>query len=287
VTTRQDWLARRRELITASDVAAILGEDTHRGALAAYAEKVGGLEVEDSLPMRRGRRWEGVIAEEYAEQTGREVRDLGPFVIQQHPTIPWLGATLDRVTLRGDYFGPLQIKMVLGSAQDWRDGAPAAYQIQCQIEAACFGSSWCSLAGLIGPGPLAVYDFERDDEFLRLALPKLEEFRERVLRRDPPPADATPGTSAAARRLWAVGDGKTVALDEHAQAVADVMLYRQACADEDECAAGLAEVELRRRLEGASFGALPDGRFVRLRQFKNEKHRRLDIWTPKVRRNRG
>jgi len=40
---RDRWLARRRELVTASDVPAILGEDPHRGPLAVWAAKIGAI----------------------------------------------------------------------------------------------------------------------------------------------------------------------------------------------------------------------------------------------------
>src|SRR5687767_8539180 len=105
-SARERWLAERRELLTASDVAAVLGVDPRRSPLSVYAEKRGLLEVAETPWMRWGRRVEGAIAEAYADETGRPVRDLG-LEIQRHPDVPWLGATLDRQVLEGSAAHPL------------------------------------------------------------------------------------------------------------------------------------------------------------------------------------
>jgi predicted phage-related endonuclease len=303
-------------MLTASDCAAVLGADPHRGALSVYAAKLG-VETEDSLPMRRGRRWEAVIAEEYEEQTGRPVEDLGAYVIQRHPSIEFLGATLDRITRSTTDFPapvsewqsdvtthadteprfigrtvPLQIKMALGSAQHWKDGPPLGYLVQVQVEAACYGSSWAALAGLLGPGPLEVSDHPRNDAFLQAALPKLEAFWSRVQRRDPPPADASPGTTDAIKKLWITDDGTTVALDAEALELAEDMARMKAEQVDILSRGQKAENELRRRIGSATFGALPDGSFLALRKTHVKGHtttvepytyRALRRWWPRLR----
>lgn len=294
---RSAWLARRRELVTASDIAAILGEDERRGPLAVYAAKVGDVESEETLPMRRGRRMEGAIADEYAEQTGREVLDLGAHEIQIHPDVPWLGATLDRVTCRDAATrGPLEIKLAIGSGHQWRNEPPLAYLFQVQVEIACYAAPWGSLAGLVGPGPLSVSDHERDEDLLGLMLPKLEHFRWHVERRLPTAcehegcvmhADAKPGTSAAVRRLWGTVGRETVPLDDEALRLVERWETRKALAAESDKAAKAIENELRARLGDAAFGALPDGRFVRRVARKRGSYTvepaewvQLDVWRP-------
>lgn len=305
---REQWLARRRELVTASDVAAILGEDERRGPLAVYASKVGDAETEETEAMARGRDFEDAIARAYERQTGRQVRALGEFEIQIHRDLAWLGATLDRVTASdcesesGMVFTddpvPLQIKMALGSAAEWRDEPPTAYLCQVNIEAACYGSSWAALAGLVGPGPLAVSDHQRDDEFLALAIPQLEDFRGHVLRKDPAScgagcpmvADAKPGTSAAVRRLWnTVGRG-TVPLGQDALELVRAWDFAHLRLKVYEAEAEKAENALRALLGDAAFGALPDGRYVRRSHRSRGGYEvgpaewvQLDVWAPKVR----
>jgi len=278
---RKAWLERRRTLLTASDVAAVLGQDERRGPLAVYAAKVGGVESDETLPMRRGRRMEAAIADEYADETGRLVQDLGAYEIAIHPDISWLGATLDRVTTptlerpapegcRGQGPGPLQIKLAIGSARDWKEGPPLGHQIQVQMEIACFGAAWGSLAGLVGPGPLAIHDFPRHDAFLASALPRLEEFWARVQRQDPPEADALPGTTHAIKRLWSTDDGATIDLNPEDLQLADD--WEGAKLGKADAEKRLQELEnkLRLRLRLATFGALPDGTFLTLRTIKNQ-----------------
>lgn len=268
--THGEWLAARRlpcddgmVPIHASEVSEILfGEP-----LKVYAAKLGH-EIEDSYLLRRGRRMEGVIAEEYAEQTGRPIFDPGPFTVQQHAGVPWLRATLDRVAYadgRPDNPGPLQIKLALGSAHEWRDGPPLRYEVQVQFEIACYGSAWGSLCGMIGPGPLAVHDLERDDELVALAIPKLQEFRERVRDGIPP----EPRSSAAldvAKRLWA-GSGDTITLAD--PSVLDlVAAWERARSSRDRSEEWRQESEARIRvlMTDASAAWLPDGSLLTRRK---------------------
>ena len=290
-------------MLTASDIPAVLGVDAHRGALAVYLAKVGDIETVETAPMVRGRRFEGVIGEEYGAQTGRPVASVGEYEIQQHPDLPWIGATLDRVT-RGsgtpsplgtddDTEAPLQIKLALGTAGAWKEGPPLAFLVQVQIEIACYRARWGALAGLIGPGPLHVSDHVRDDAFLRAALPGLEEFWGRVQRREPPPADGLDGTTAAIKRMWADEDGETVTLD---QSALDLWSQLEAAKDEIRDAKAREDAihnELRVRLGSASFGRLSDGSYLTLKTthragftVQPTTYRTLRRWRPKLHRRK-
>jgi putative phage-type endonuclease len=300
---REEWLAERRELITASDAAAILGEDPRRGALAVYLEKVEGIEPEENVLMRRGRRHEAAIADEYGDQTGRPVSAFPDFTIVRHPSIPWLAFTPDRIIEPTELApappgcagpAPLQIKLGLGSARSWHDEAPVYYRVQVQIEIACYGASWGALAGLVGPGPLHVTDEPRHDAFLDGALPLLEEFRDRVRRHDPPEADGLEGTTEAIKRLWGrVGNGKTEALDLYALRLVEELDAAKAREQEAGREVQALKNRLRARLGPATHGALPDGSFLSLeersrRAFEVEaaQFRVLRRWWPKRRLRR-
>ena len=313
-SARDQWLLERRELVTASDCAAIIGEDPRRGPLAVYASKVGDVEAVETRPMLRGRRFEGAIADEYADQTGRPVASLGEFETTRHPLISWLGATLDRLTesveacpgplpmladlhpgtdpvlgVRGRV--PLQIKMAIGSAHDWKDEPPLGYIVQVQVEMACIGSPWGALAALVGPGPLATVDLIRDDAFFAALVPQLERFRWHVANRIPPEADGKPGTSAAIRRLWAGEDGETVPLDGEAERLVSEWEAAKGRTEAADATATELENRLRARLAGASFGALPDGRFLTRRLTKRSgysveptEYRVLRVMRPRLRK---
>lgn len=302
-TAREQWLARRRELVTASDVAAILGVDPRRGPMAVYAEKVsGGVSEEERRWMVFGRRVEGAIADWYADETGRRVADLGAHEIQIHPHIPWFGATLDRETttseaapapaVPGRAFGPLEAKAVAGfKALEWREDPPLHYVVQVQAQMAVTEASWGSLAALIGGVALAWKDLLRNDDFLAAAMPKLEEFRLRVQRREPPEADGLPGTGSAIRRLWAEADGTTVALDRDAFELARAWEARKLNARTQDELADELENKLRARLGSATFGALPDGSFLSLKKQERSGYevgpksfRVLRRWWPRLKR---
>lgn len=314
---REQWLLGRREwlpdgpVLTASDIAAILGEDEHRGPLAVALVKRGDV-VEETLPMRRGRRFERAIGEEYAEQTGRPVDPWPVYELVTHPDIPWLKATPDALTSgcpgKPDPLGgtvaesregrvvgsaPLQIKMAIGSAKEWRDEPPLGYVMQTNVEMACLRSSWGALAGLVGPGPLSESDLVRDDQFFAAMLPHLEAFRALLARGELPEADGKPGTSEAIRRFWANDNGETVALE-----ALDLQLVEawEKCGVEEaaaKVAGDVLENMLRRRLGPATFGALTDGTFLSLRKTRRAgysvepcEYRVLKRFRPRLRRRR-
>ena len=282
---RTRWLAARREHVTASDVAAILGEDPRRGSLAVYISKVGEFEADETLPMRRGRRFEAEIAFEYAEQTGRVVLPVPEYELVVHPEHPFLAATPDRKVLatddEPDPFGlvdvgpkkvdraraPLEIKMAIGSAPKWKDEPPLGFAVQCQVQMACLGADWGALCGLVSPGPLKTFDLPYSQAFFDAALPRLEEFHWRVRNRKPPEADGLHGTTEALKRLYSDEDGATIPLNE---ALDLVVAWEQAKARQKAANATADELEnkLRARMGSASFGSLSDGSFLTLRLTK-------------------
>ena len=248
--------------------------------------------------MRRGRRLEPVIVAEYQDDTGRQVRGpvhpfADPYTISRHPDIPWLFATLDRETdgstlmpAPADGAGPLELKAVVdrGAAHEWDDGeAPVGYEIQLQIQIACRRAAWGSLCAFVPElDSVLVRDRLVDAAFLAVALPVLEDFRERLRERRPPEADGLPGSTQAVRRLWARADGLTVPLDHNALGMADAWAAATArrmgaAFEEDEM-----ENRLRQRLGAATFGALPDGSYLTLKP--HGKGRALRRWWPRLRR---
>jgi putative phage-type endonuclease len=280
---RKDWLAQRRRLIGASDVAAILGADSRRGPLAVYAEKVGHVEAEDTPSMRWGRRAEALVADIYGEASGRPVLPPAARIIQ-HPEVRWLGASLDRVTGGSKEFpapvetltrmggtAPLECKVVgIHKAEDWKDEPPLEYVIQVQAQMACTGAQWASLAALFGWPPRPVWvDIPRNDRFINLALPRLEEFWMRVERRDPPPSDAKPGTTDAIRALWPADTGEVIHLP--ADTLDLVVRWEAAKARRSELKKTsedqVDELENRLRvlMKDATTGMLPDGSSLTLK----------------------
>lgn len=303
---RERWLAARREMIGASDVPAILGVDVRSGPLAIYAQKVSDkADPADRAWMKFGRRVEGAIADWYADETGREAADLGGCEIQRHPDLPFLGATLDRLTAGNEAHpdplgkpcsrttanaAPLEAKAVAGfKAHEWRDDPPLPAVVQVQIQMACTGAQWGSLAALLGGVSFVWRDLLRDDAFLAAAYPRLEAFWLRVQRREPPEADALPGTSEAIRRLWSDADGETVTLDQEAAELVTAWESAKSGIGTQKDTADEKENKLRVLLGSASFGRLPDGSVLTLKVTKRAgysvepcEYRTLRRWFPRL-----
>ncbi|HEX6602551.1 MAG TPA: YqaJ viral recombinase family protein, partial [Solirubrobacterales bacterium] len=100
---REPWLKARRELVTASEVAAILGVDPYRDALAVYRDKVfpdstGPLELDD--PRFWGQVLERPVLETAANYYGWQFAMSGDLLISRQ--YPFIGATLDALVNRND-----------------------------------------------------------------------------------------------------------------------------------------------------------------------------------------
>ncbi len=286
---REEWLLARRSIVTASDVSAILGLSERRSAIDVWLDKMGRGSDEEAEVMMRGRDFEEGIARAYGRQTGRNVYARGEFDIQIHKDIPWLGATLDRLTVkrvdelpgyeearaRGSVSmdvepesvcGPLQIKMATGSRGAWDDGAPEDYVVQTQIEIHCYGSKWGSLTGLVDlHRPLVVVDMERDDELLASALPHLEEFRWRVENKIPPAPQGERSLPSVKRLYRGNTTGNTIEFNEEQARIVEAWMWSEIESKTMASKHAGLEADLRALLGPDTFASLPDGRYLERR----------------------
>lgn len=294
--TRDAWLARRREMITASDVPAILRLDdrldailashVRRDPLAVYAEKLGHA-PEETEAMARGRDFEAPIARAYERQTGRSVAGVGPYALETHRSIEWLGATPDRYTrttanAADPLLDPLQIKLAQHARREWVT-LPLAVQIQCKVEIEVVGASMGAACAWHDAGPLSTHDVEADRDFIdAVVLPVLERFRWHIMTRTPPEATSATCSAWALRTLFPGETGETVELvDADTQAMADRLeaLRFEASQREDEMRR--LRHQLMRRLGEASFGRLGDGTYLKRRKVERVAYevKDGDYWT--------
>ena len=70
---RADWLERRRRVIGASEIGAVIGVNPYMSKADVWLSKVRGVQVEDNEHMRAGRLLETVILEMFTEDTGKAV----------------------------------------------------------------------------------------------------------------------------------------------------------------------------------------------------------------------
>lgn len=247
-----EWHEARKSLITASEVAAILGhESAYQTPLEVWSKLTGKLEDEpekddDKRPwLKWGSYVEPAVAAWYADITGREVTGAGELYIDKE--IPWLGATPDFLTTYSDgdgpdpdfvgpAVGPLETKapnVFKANEWQWEDDIAVQFKCQLQVQMRVMGYDVGTLcaAGSFG---IAYADIERNNEFLDRLLDYLHQWRERYVVKDtPPPAGVS--DKALLFKLHPKDNGKVVVFDgELAQLAAKRTAWKTVAKDMEE-----------------------------------------------------
>lgn len=284
--TLEEWMAERPNHIGGSEVAAILGVDPNYGALSVFEKKVTGYSMDDNKVLKYGRLMEEPIASMYADETGRKVVNPGSTLYQYHPKYPWLAATLDREQWGSEEYpapegcegkGALEIKNIDipgMSPDDWNPNNDEIFKfvIQCQIQAACAGLEWCSLAGKFPYYDVEWFDMIRNDEMLEAIYPILEEFWKCVQTRTPPPVDILPETLNVCRRLWKKEEGTTIPLDKEDMDLINEWEREKHKRTKADSKAKQLETRIRYKMKSHTFGTLPDGTLISLKTTKKKGH---------------
>lgn len=286
--TRNEWLENRSKMIGASDVAAILGENPFRTNIDVWMDKTGRGNFDfDNDHLAFGRDVEGAIAGLYNRRTNRPVRDLGATVVQVHPDIPWLGATLDRLSLVECPDGimrwiPTELKHVGGmfvKKDEWVEDPPSMYQIQVQIQCECYRDDdgnrvdYGSLSGMFPGYQLGFIEMERSSEFFEHIYPTLDEFWNHYVKKDiQPPYIPHERALDTAKRLYSAENGKTVALNERALYLANEMARLTSEIGDRGKEKEQIQAELRLMMGDNTFASLPDGTFLTLKTTSKKEY---------------
>jgi putative phage-type endonuclease len=293
MTPYQKWLKRRREILGASDAAAVLGLDRYRGKLKVWANKVHGIETVETRPMRYGSYMEDFISDEYEMETGRDLANPGDFEITMHPDIKYIGATLDRTAIGNsptpapaDGLGATELKALSSqgcTVEQWNDSPPIGYQIQLQIQIACMQAFWGTLVAWIDGANLVWTDFLRDDELLELIYPELDEFWWHVKKKIPPIDDAKNALEVS-KKIYRKINGTTIQLTDSDRKKADAWEHagerRNYWTKEEKELQG----QLRFTMEDNSFGDLQDGTYLQrkvIQQKDGREHVRMSRIRPR------
>lgn len=273
--SREEWLRARQDILTASDVAAILGQSP-RGETAfdVYAKKKSGYSMPDNDPLLIGRAFESGISDVYHGKTGRPVWDPGDFTIYYHDYLPWLGATLDREVYRSDAEyqrgdgAPLELKHAgWQKRREWLDGCPLWVEIQLQVQMACSGASWGAYCGVVGGMEIHLGDIEFNRRFFDSAIPILDEFLWR-LKNDEPPEIESHKNLASVKMLWADADGEMKELDEKLLERVNRWEEAKAYIREAKQIKDKHEAVIRSTLGENTFGILSDGTMLVCKETK-------------------
>lgn len=277
---REAWLERRARGIGGSEAAAIydVGVSPFESPFSLWAAKA---RTDRPPPPLEGEilEWgallEPAVAKRYEAVTGRQLWAASPYAIAEHPRVSCMFATPDRYVITAPDRpgrGQLQIKTTGAYMEEhWKETPPQHVQIQVQHELAVTGRDWSSLAVLIGGNKFRFWDIERNENFIREHELQCELFWQRVLAKDPPPADGHEATFRALARLHPLDNGETVDLpdvakgwwDRFDELNAQISVLRKEIKLREKEQEPL-EAKLKQAIGDNTFGRLPDGRLLTL-----------------------
>lgn len=232
---RDDWLAKRKAGIGASDVAGILGLSPWATPFTVWADKTQDLEDSQTEAMHWGKRLEDVVVDEFEDQTGLHVH--GRQWLVHHPEHPWVMSTIDGLafeqpeydedpdsTFGFDPFDPLGLVEVKTDAGfgAWSDGPPdhVVCQVQWQMLTTGLVHTWVPV--LHGGRRFEIYEVDYDEGLADKIFLRVSEWRERhIVGDETPEPDESPVTTRVIRDLWPESiEGEAVELSR--DVVADV-----------------------------------------------------------------
>ena len=301
LSNRNAWLAARRSGVGASESACLLGWSPFGTALTVWASKVGtGVDLEETVLMRRGRQMEASIARILADETGLEVVHHGDHVVARAADDPRLMCTLDReirhavkgpgvaelkTDRRGEHWPPEDLSG-LDTVFTPRD-VPRHYYAQVQHQMMVTGATWGVLACL-SFGHRFVYGLiEPDLDIQRAIRLAVADFWPYVERGEPPPVTGGPGEADTLNAMFRrETDGKLVALPDIAVEWDAQLQQAKEAKKNAEGAIETFGTLLRGAIGDAEVGVLPNGAAYTLR-FQERKAHMVKASSGRVLRRKG
>jgi putative phage-type endonuclease len=213
-SSEAEWLAARRQGVTASEIAVLMGLSPWDSPYALYHRKRGDLpDQEDGMAMAIGRHFEDFVAMQF-EELRPEFHLWGDGrTLFAHPDRPWELATPDRLVFdcaneRSEPLAVLEAKTdggFDGWGEDGTDEIPVHYRCQLLWQMDVVGVGTGYLACLfMNRRQLRVYELTMDDAAqadLALMETEAERFLERIDHGDAPGVDWRPATTGALKHL--------------------------------------------------------------------------------------
>lgn len=186
---RERWLAERTKGIGSSDAATVLGVNPWKSRLELYAEKIGMEEPEEAGEAAYwGTKIEPLVLARFAEETNRKTARAG--VLLRSTKHPFMLATLDGTQVQERGVGSVEVKCT--ALEDrWDEGIPPYVVAQAQHQLAVTGYEFGSIAVLFKGRAFYFVDFERDEDVIAELVRSEQEFWNRIVDLDPPPAVGT------------------------------------------------------------------------------------------------
>lgn len=259
---RPGWLALRKTMVTASDVAAILGEDQHRSALSVYVDKITERQEPEQIGLDDPRFWGNVLEQPVLRAVaafyGWEYFAGGALLRSRRH--PHLGATLDAEINRGRGWEVMEGKTTrVPRGWDEESGElPTRVLIQTQVQLLVTGAEVDVVFALLqGSRPVQI-EVHPSPEFHAVIVEETERFMDRLARMDPPPPDHTESSKQALARLYPKDVGAGVILPAEAGDWTREIKEINARAAELKKRKDELSNMLRAAIGSATYGVLPD-----------------------------
>ncbi len=275
--TREEWLAARKGLLTASDSRAILGQGfANESPLSVWESKVSD-EVENrtSIALQIGLLMEEPVTDVIKLVTGIKPSRDRSFRIRVHKEHEWMGATLDAWDRVDGVYIPYEFKWIGSYKRDeWVDDqVPLKVQIQVQHQIAVCDAPFayvCAMSG--GLTEPFIRRVNRDDEFIDALIRHLSNFRRYIRDKTPPPVDDTIATADAIYRMHPDDNGKAVDLPAEADEWVVALEKTKALIKEYQAVKREAENRLKLCIGDNTAGLLPDGSCVTWKTQERAEH---------------
>lgn len=218
-----EWYAERREGVTSTDVAAILGISPYQSEGDVAREKMTGTPSDDELDaatarrFRLGRNLEAAVAAEDEVEHGFQLRRVRRLVRSKQ--YPWALASLD-YERRGER---TIVETKTSASRRWDDQLPLDVEAQVRWQMGVARYPRAHVAALRFGVELVCHDVYHDQATFDNLVIVASDFRERLAQGGP-----FSETRASARRAWPVDDGTEIMSDPQVEeAVADLLRVRR------------------------------------------------------------
>lgn len=261
-TLSPEWHEARRQGISASEIAAVLGLSPWESPYSLWHRKVGTLgEQDENQSMRWGRRLEDAIAEEFAERHPEFYIERAGLLA--HESRDWQLATPDRVLYDSAVIelpvSALEVKTdgdLTGWGDDGSDEVPVYYRCQVLWQMDVIGIPEARIALLLNGRTYREYTVSHDEADLAIMRTAAQEFLQSIRDGAPPDVDAHTATTDTLKALHPdLEDRQAVVPDDLADA------YHAANQAAKDAKTHLNEVSnlLRDLLGSAKYGIRADG----------------------------
>lgn len=221
VDDRKGWLERRRALVTASDVGAIMGEDPYRSIEDCFADKMHP-KTEEKLELDDPRFWGNVFEQPMlsavAGHYGWDYRKGGELLVStKHPI---MGATLDAEIDRHDGKGWINFEgkttELLGTYHQETEDMPPRVILQVQSQMIVHGGDVSVVFALLRRNQPVEVELHANEKLQKIIVEYSERFMELVKAGTPPIPNGTKRDAQALARIWPEGNGFGVKLPPEA-----------------------------------------------------------------------